>query len=85
MKITVEGRTKNVRRGIRLIELAEKCRDLKAAPIILALVNGELRELYHEVPDGADVRFITTEEAAGRDTYLRSCSMLFYAALYQVA
>ena len=85
MKITVEGRTKNVRRGIRLIELAEKCRDLKAAPIILALVNGELRELYHEVPDGADVRFITTAEAAGRDTYLRSCSMLFYAALYQVA
>ena len=48
MKITVEGRTKNVRRGLRLIELAEKCRDLKAAPIILALVNGELRELYHE-------------------------------------
>ena len=85
MKISVEGRSKTVQRGILLLELAEKCKHLKAAPIILAVVNGELRELFHEVPPNASVRFITTEEAAGRDTYRRSCSMLFYAALERVA
>ena len=85
MKITLEGTPTTIRRGATLLALAEKHQSKKSLPIVLATVDGELRELFHEVPEGADVRLVTSGEAAGRDTYRRSCSMLFYAALDRVA
>ena len=53
--------------------------------IVLASVDGVLRELHHTVREDCRVSFMTRADGPGHATYCRSCSMLFLAALYQTA
>ncbi|MDO4619459.1 MAG: nucleoside kinase [Lachnospiraceae bacterium] len=53
-------------------------------PIALAVADGRLRELYHEIKEGAKVTFETVADGIGYDAYRRSCSMLYLAACEKV-
>ncbi len=52
--------------------------------VLLASVNGKLRELHHRPKDGDRIEWITIRQKIGHKTYRRSCSMLFLAAVHNV-
>lgn len=71
--------------GKQLLELAKYAKKDYDHDIILAKVNGKLTELFKEVPDDAQVEFVTTDTVIGNLTYKRSVCMLMLSALYDVA
>lgn len=70
--------------GKQLLELAKYAKKDFEHDIILAKVNGKLTELFKEVPDDANVEFVTTDTVIGNLTYKRSVCMLMLSALYDV-
>lgn len=70
--------------GKSLLELAKYAKKDYQYDIILAKVNGKLTELFKEVPDDAEVEFVTTDTVIGNLTYKRSVCMLMLSALYDV-
>ena len=84
LKVTVDGKDYLYQKGCTLKELAEDLQSLYEAPIVLAYVNGSLRELFRFVPDNAVISFVTTADKIGLQTYKRSCSMLFFAAVADI-
>lgn len=84
MKIQIEEQNVTCEEGTRLFQIALKTQDQYPHAIILALVNGKLQELFHEVREGDRIQFVTTADRIGYETYRRSCSMLFLAAVHRV-
>ena len=82
MKVTVNECTFTVPEGTTLFELSESVRGQYAYPIVLAEVDGKLRELANPVSDESHVRFFTTGDPIGMQILRRSCSMLFFRAVY---
>lgn len=85
MKITVSGKEYEYDHSLTLLELAQDFQSVCSAPVVLAFVDGKLRELHHSVSRDAEVSFVTTADPIGSQTYKRSCSMLFLAAVTRVA
>ena len=82
MKITVNESTYTVPEETTLFELAETVQKEYAYPIVLAEVDGRLRELTNTPCDESQVRFFTTGDPLGIQILRRSCSMLFFRAVY---
>ena len=82
MKVTVNECTFTVPEGTTLFELSESVRGQYAYPIVLAEADGKLRELANPVSDERHVRFFTTGDPIGMQILRRSCSMLFFRAVY---
>ena len=64
-----------------LQQLAEECQENYRDRIVLANVNGRLRELNKKVTDGATVSFLTMTERDGKRTYRRSVTLLLQKAV----
>lgn len=69
----------------KLLDMARECQNQYDEDIILAKVNGKLRELNKEVDEKDTVEFITTDTNTGNLTYRRSVCLLMLAAIYEVA
>ena len=54
------------------------------AQVLLARVDGRLRELFKKAEDGAEIAFVTVKEKEGASTYRRSLVMLMLKAFYHV-
>lgn len=52
--------------------------------IVLAQVNGRLRELHHVIESGDEITFLTVGDPAGFAAYRRSMVLLLLKAIYQV-
>ena len=85
MKVTIRGSEYQYPGYCTLHDIALDFQKNKKNPIVLALVNGKLRELFHSPDDGAEIEFLTTESPIGHETYRRSCVMLFLTAVYNLA
>ena len=70
--------------GTSLLYIAEDMQSDYANDIVLAFVDGRLRELFHEAPDGAELRFVTTGEKIGAETYQRGVIFLMIRAFRDV-
>ncbi len=68
-----------------LLELAKQEQVNYQEDIILAKVNGKLKELNSSEITDQDVEFITTGSKIGNDVYKRSVTLLMLYAVYQVA
>lgn len=64
-----------------LQQLAEESQDNYKDRIVLANVNGRLRELNKKVADGSTVSFLTMTERDGKRTYRRSVTLLLQKAV----
>ena len=64
-----------------LQQLAEECQENYRDRIVLANVNGRLRELNKKVTDGATVSFLNMTERDGKRTYRRSVTLLLQKAV----
>lgn len=69
--------------GIRLLDLAKEYQ--KEDDIVLAKVNGRLRELYLQLTEDCRISFITTRQQEGMAAYRRSMTLLLLKALYHQA
>lgn len=84
MNIVLNGEKRTYEGGTTLLEISKDVAGNYAHPIIVASVNGNLRELTKTAPDGATVEFLTTATDAGNKTYVRGLILLFLRAAYTV-
>jgi len=73
------GRVLEGERGLQLAAFLEQ-EDLETAPIVGAIVNGELRELTYPLALESEVRPVTMAEEDGMRIYRRSLTFLLAAA-----
>ncbi len=84
MKITVNGVEKEYDVDVKLLDLAKEHQAEYEDDILLAIVNGQLRELTKVVSDDATVEFITGKSQRGRRAYRRSLIFLMQRALMDI-
>lgn len=70
-----------VSEGTTLAQIANDYKSCFSDEIILATVNGKLRELNKPVTDAATIRFVTVAERDGKKTYRRSVTLLLQKAI----
>lgn len=80
--VTIKEREKVYKKGSTLLEISRDFQEEYAGDIILAFINGKLRELNKEVMTDCDVEFVTTKESPGHKTYVRGITLLLLKALY---
>lgn len=84
MKITILGKERDYTEGTTLLTISREVAAEYAHPIILAMVNGKLKELRKCPKDGDTVEFVTMGEENGIRTYRRGIILVFMKALYKV-
>ena len=72
------------REGTRLHELAEEYGHYYPAPVILAVMDGKLRELTKKVDRDGEIRFLTVADRDGRRAYRRSLILLLQKAVQKI-
>ncbi len=82
MKLQIQDQIYEYKEGTNLYEISRSF--ALADEILLAQVNGKLRELHHSAKDGDTVKWLTIRDKTGYKTYQRSCVMLFFAAAHHV-
>ena len=84
VKVTLYGDEIEVERGTTLLELAKQYQCKEDNDIILAVVNGKLRELPRLINKSCDIQFLTTADKAGKKTYVRGLVLVLIKSLYEV-
>ncbi len=69
---------------VKLEELAKEKQQEYNAKIVLAQVNGKLKELTKTAAEGDNVIFLTMRDTAGALTYKRSATLILLKAIYDI-
>lgn len=85
VRVTVEGQTREYKEGTLLIDVAEEFQPQFEHDILLAFVNGKLRELHKKVKPDMKIHFLTGKDRPGIQTYRRSALFVMLKALYEIA
>lgn len=85
IQVTVEGQLREYQEGQLLMDVAEEFQTQFAHDILLAFVNGKLRELHKKVKPGMEIHFLTGKDRPGIQTYRRSALFVMLKALYEIA
>lgn len=80
----VNGNGHMVEEGITLEQLAKEQNAGEKTPIVLSVVNGKLKELFHRADEDDEISFVTTEDKSGYQTYRRSVCMVMLKAFRDV-
>ncbi len=83
-EIAVLGKRKQYERGTSFLSIAEECQPQVKYPIALLTFNGKMMELSKKVEKDGVIRFITTAEEAGRNTYRRTVEMILIKAVKNI-
>ncbi len=84
MKVNIKGKEHFFEEGTALGEIAQAVAKEYEAPIILATVNGKLKELRKSPQEGDTVDFVTIQSETGIRTYRRGILLVFLKAVYSV-
>lgn len=84
MKLTILGKVREYAEGTTLLAISKDVAKEYDHTIMLAMVNGKLRELRKVPKDGDEVEFVTTGTQNGIRTYRRGIILVFMKALYKV-
>ncbi|HHV11198.1 MAG TPA: nucleoside kinase [Clostridiales bacterium] len=82
IKVEVNGQACEYPHNTTLLEISRDFQKDYENDIILAFVNGKLRELFKHVSDGSEIRFVTTAEDTGGKTYNRGMVLVMLKALH---
>ena len=85
VKVTVDGEEKEYAVGTTYREIVNEYQDCMDAPIILVMVNGKLRELQKKLKGDCTLKFVTTKDHIGFETYKRTVCLVLLRAIYDVA
>lgn len=83
--VTVNGMEREYPDGTLLGTIAEEVQSSCRDRILLAVMNGKLRELFKRAKDGAEITFLTDRDKPGIQTYHRSMTLLFMKAFRDIA
>lgn len=83
--VTVNGMEREYPDGTLLGTIAEEVQSSCRDRILLAVMNGKLRELFKRAKDGAEITFLTGRDKPGIQTYHRSMTLLFMKAFRDIA
>ncbi len=84
IQVTIGDKTHEVEEGVSLEELAVKYGTCEKGDIVLAYMDNHLCELYKTVQESTEVRFVSTAEKIGFDTYKRSMILMMMKAFRDV-
>jgi len=82
--ITVNGEKKRVPQGTTYEMIAEEYQKDYDSMIAVVSVNGKIRELFKRVSKDCELKFFTMKDDVGYKTYVRTATMLFLKAVYDV-
>ncbi len=84
MIIKIEGKQKEYAEDTTLYEISQDVAAEYAHPIMIAMVNGKLKELRKSPNEGDEVEFVTPDTENGIRIYRRGIILVFLKALYKV-
>ncbi|MFI3176070.1 MAG: nucleoside kinase [Eubacteriales bacterium] len=84
VKITINGVTEEVEQGTAYRVLAHKQQQSDDQAIMLAVVNGKVKELAKPITKDAEVVFQTIRDLEGFRAYVRTAILLFAKAVHDV-
>ena len=84
MKLTILGKTREYEDGMTLFAISKEVQAEYVHPILLAMVNGKLRELRNIPKDGDVVDFVTMATENGIRAYRRGMILVLMKAIYKV-
>lgn len=82
--VTYRGESYSYPDGTTLMKVAEDFQKNYEYPIVLAMENNKLRELFHTVEDGSELEFRTLSDPSGHKAYKRSMCLLLIKSFYDV-
>ena len=83
-KVILGNEKKEYPVGTSFREIAKEYQSQYEHDILLASVNGKLAELHKKVTKDCELRFVTTAEKPGMQTYQRSATLIMLKAFYEV-
>ena len=81
VKITLRDESKEFPKGIKLIEVAKEISEGLARAVLVAEVDGAVRELSYEINEDCTVNFLTFNDEAGKNAYRHTVSHILAQAV----
>ncbi len=85
IKATVNQSIYEVKEGTTLSDLAKQVQLPQEPIILLAYMDGKLRELFTPMTKDCHVRFVTLKEQAGYMAYKRTATLMFLKSMRRSA
>ena len=83
--VKIEGESRHYEEGTTYREIAQEFQHLYAHPIVLVYINqNRLQELNKKLKKDCELRFLTTADYIGNQTYRRSMCLLLVKAVHDV-
>lgn len=82
--VKIAGETIQVQDGTTYEELIEPYQGQDGQLIVLVSADGKLQELFKKVKRDTEIRFFTLRDDVGHKTYIRTVTMLFMKAVYDL-
>jgi len=82
IKVEINGQEYEYPKDTSLLKISKDFQKDYKDQIILAFVNGRLRELFKSLRQNCSLRFVTTGEDAGAKTYMRGLILVMLKAFY---
>jgi len=82
--VTIAGEEKQYAEGTTYERIAQDYQDRYDGLIGLVAVNGKIRELFKQVKKDCEISFFTLKDDVGYKTYVRTATMLFLKAVYDL-
>ncbi len=84
IKVKIEGEEREYLQGTTYETIAADYQEKYGGLIGLVLVDGKIRELFKRLQRPCEIRFLTLGDDIGYKTYVRTATMLFLKAVYDV-
>ncbi len=82
--VTIMGKEVQVEKGLTLLEISKNYGERFVTPIVIALVDFDLKELGYVVEEPCNITFLDITDKDGYKTYQRSLSFLMVKAIQDV-
>lgn len=82
--VTIAGEEKQYAEGTTFEEIAQEYQEQYGGLIGLVSVNGKIRELFKQLKKDCELSFFTLKDDIGNKTYVRTATMLFLKAIYDL-
>ena len=84
LQVKIGSKEMTYQEGTRYLDAAKEFQKNADSKIVLASVNGKLKELTRKMKDGEEIEFLTLKDKNGFMTYRRSMILLMLKAIYSV-
>ena len=81
-RVSIDGEEREYAPQTSLRVIAKEYEDRYPHPIILALVDGALKELFYKIEKNCTVSFITTADNSGHSAYERTVTFVLLKAIF---